>query len=349
MISVIVPIYNCEKYIERCVNSILGQKCQGELEILIVDDGSDDGSAEICDMLANKNGNITVIHQDNKGVSSARNVAIDIAKGEYIFFADADDMLSENALNNLECVIEENAGLFMGSVLSLGDREPRYMYLKKAEISASDLAYEMMCTPATRLMMSGVWGKIFRTKIIRENEIRFDEKLKNGEDGKFIVEYLSHIGKAVNIKDMPPVYYLMRYPIEERKNAVAAIYPDFFIYHVTHSESLYALLRDATKYDMEEFYQAFINELIIYLVRAYAYKDFFDEKELRRYIIDIVYRELVSTAIRGYRRKNKNNSILIPGAIRLKSIGLLDLSLCKRGEKYRNKDTCKGIVTSIYR
>ncbi len=349
MISIIIPIYNCKQYIERCVNSILGQKCQNELEILIVDDGSDDGSAEICDMLAVGNDNVTVIHQSNKGVSSARNVAIEIAKGEYIFFVDADDLLPENALNNLECAIEENAGLFMGSVLSLGDREPLYMYSKKAEISAPDLAYEMMCTPATRLMMSGVWGKIFKTKIIRENEIRFDEKLKNGEDGKFIVEYLSHIGKAVNIKDMPPVYYLMRYPIEERASAVTAIYPDFFIFHVAHSESLYVLLGDVAKYDMEKFYQAFINELIIHLVRAYAYKDFFDEKELRRHIAGVVNRDLVSTAIRSYRRKNRSDSILIPDAIRFKSISLLDSSLSKRGEKYRNKNTRKGIVTSIYR
>ena len=349
MISIIIPIYNCRKYIENCVNSILVQNCRDELEILIVDDGSDDGSAEICDIIAAENYNVTVIHQCNKGVSAARNAAMELAKGEYIFFVDADDLLPENALSNLECVIDCNADMFIGSVLSLGDKEPRYMYLSKAEISVSDLAYEMMCTPAARLLMSGVWGKIFRTRIIKDNGIKFDEKLKNGEDGIFISEYLSHIKKVTNIKNLPPVYYLMRYPIEERASAVTAVYPDFFIFHVKHSELLYKLLEDVTKVDIKKFYQSFINELIIHLVRAYAYKDFFDEKVLRRHIIDIVNRELVSTAIRSYRRKNKNNSILIPAAIRLKSISLLGVSLCRRGEKYRNMNACKGMMTSIYR
>lgn len=348
MISIIIPIYNCKKYIKNCVKSILRQKCRDKLEILIVDDGSIDGSAEICDLLAIENHNVTVIHQCNKGVSSARNTAMELVKGEYILFVDADDLLPENALNNLECAIDSNADLFIGSVLSLGNNEPCYMYLGKTEISVSALAYEMMCTPAVRLQMSGVWGKIFKTKIIKDNGIKFDEKLKNGEDGIFILEYLSHIKKVVNIKNLPPVYYLMRYPIEERVSAVTAIYPDFFIFLVKHSELLYKLLEDITKDDIKKFYQSFINELIIHLVRAYAYKDFFSKGELRRHIINIVNNDLVSVAIRSYRRKNRNNSLMIPFSIRFKIIGLLDLSLKKRSASYVKKNARKRMVTSVY-
>ncbi|MBQ4620266.1 MAG: glycosyltransferase [Clostridia bacterium] len=92
MISVIVPIYKCEKYLEKCIESIVNQTYK-DLEIILVDDGSPDGCAEICDQWARKDERIIVIHKENGGVSSARNTGIDIAKGEFLYFVDADDYI----------------------------------------------------------------------------------------------------------------------------------------------------------------------------------------------------------------------------------------------------------------
>lgn len=348
MISVIIPVYNCEKYLTRCVESILAQKYNG-LEIIITNDGSTDNTTYICDHFAKREECITVIHQNNKGVSSARNVALERVKGEYVVFVDADDYLPIHAFSNLINSMKSDADLYMGSVLALGEEEPNYMYAKYETITTDTLAYEMMCTPKTRLLMSGVWGKLFRTEIIRTNDLRFKETLKNGEDGYFIADYMRCINRIVNIKDEPPVYYLMRYLPEERVSAVSAAYPDFFCFHLEHSRYLYRLIKDKSSYKMENWYQAFINELIIHLVRAYAYEDFFEEGELANWMNRIVEDELVRNAIGYYRRKNMNDSRSIPRAIRNGDGTLLDIELRKRAVLYCQNNKRKELISSIYR
>lgn len=97
LVSVIVPVYNVEAYLEKCVNSILSQT-YSYFELILVDDGSKDGSGKLCDLLATKDSRIICIQKENGGLSSARNIALDICKGEYITCVDSDDMISPNAL-----------------------------------------------------------------------------------------------------------------------------------------------------------------------------------------------------------------------------------------------------------
>lgn len=107
LISVIVPVYNVEKYLPRCVDSILGQT-YANLEIILVDDGSPDNCGKICDDYAKKDSRMKVIHKKNGGLSDARNVAIDVAKGEYITFVDSDDYVDANYVSYLYQLISEN-------------------------------------------------------------------------------------------------------------------------------------------------------------------------------------------------------------------------------------------------
>ena len=97
ILSIILPVYNVEKYIERCVESILTQNRE-DIEIIIVDDGATDGSPQICDKYAEKISNIKVIHKQNGGLSSARNAGMDVANGKYIYFLDSDDWITEDAI-----------------------------------------------------------------------------------------------------------------------------------------------------------------------------------------------------------------------------------------------------------
>ena len=97
MISVIVPVYNVEKYIRRCIESILIQEYRN-FELILVDDGSTDSSGDICEEYAKDNNRITVIHQENKGLSGARNTGISNAKGEWVVFIDSDDYISKTML-----------------------------------------------------------------------------------------------------------------------------------------------------------------------------------------------------------------------------------------------------------
>lgn len=106
-VSVIIPVYNVEKYLPRCIKSVLDQTYQ-DLEIILVDDGAKDNSSVMCDEYAKDSKNITVIHKENGGLSSARNAGIEIATGDAIFFVDSDDYLSTKCIENMVCLMEEN-------------------------------------------------------------------------------------------------------------------------------------------------------------------------------------------------------------------------------------------------
>lgn len=106
-ISVIVPIYNVEKYIEKCINSIINQTYK-DLEIILVDDGSTDSSGKICDEYAKKDKRIKVIHKKNGGVSSSRNIALTIANGDYITWIDSDDWIEKDTYSKLADIILKN-------------------------------------------------------------------------------------------------------------------------------------------------------------------------------------------------------------------------------------------------
>ncbi|HEY9059399.1 MAG TPA: glycosyltransferase [Pseudobacteroides sp.] len=108
LLSVIVPVYNTEKHLKKCIESILGQTYK-QLELILVDDGSQDKSGEICDYFANTDGRVIVIHRENAGVSASRNLGIDIAKGDYITFVDSDDWLEENTYDILIGLVQTSS------------------------------------------------------------------------------------------------------------------------------------------------------------------------------------------------------------------------------------------------
>jgi len=106
-VSIIVPVYNAERHLERCVDSILSQEFQ-DVELILVDDGSTDGSPALCDAYAGRDSRVRAIHRENGGVSVARNAGIDVARGEYLQFLDADDWITTDATKLLVRAMEEN-------------------------------------------------------------------------------------------------------------------------------------------------------------------------------------------------------------------------------------------------
>ena len=107
-VSIIIPVYNVEKYLEKCIKSVLNQTYQN-LEIILVDDGSKDKSAIICDEYMVKDNRITVIHKQNGGLSSARNAGIEVATGEAVFFLDSDDYISKECIEKLVKLMKKNS------------------------------------------------------------------------------------------------------------------------------------------------------------------------------------------------------------------------------------------------
>lgn len=128
MISVIVPVYNVDKYLERCVESIQNQSYKN-IEILLIDDGSKDNSGDICDKLASKDSRIIVIHKENGGLSSARNTGLDIAKGQWISFVDSDDYIHRDMLNNLHNCATCNGVAMAICGFTMVDEDGKYLKL----------------------------------------------------------------------------------------------------------------------------------------------------------------------------------------------------------------------------
>lgn len=206
MISIIVPVYNCRKYLTKCIESIIHQD-EKEWELLLIDDGSTDGSEKLCDLYATQDKRIKVIHQENKGVSDARNHGLDLAEGEYICFADADDWLAPQFFSTmLGAAKREEADIVQCSYYEvLGEQ------LKKGKGVQVDIVNEnyeaMKQLLEDRETMYAVWNKLFARKLL--NGLQFKTQLALHEDACFCLEAYGKSEKSVVLKDAL-YFYLQR-------------------------------------------------------------------------------------------------------------------------------------------
>ena len=188
VVSVIVPVYNVQQYLPQCIESILAQTYQ-RLEIILVDDGSTDGSGKLCDEFAQRDRRIKVIHVTNGGPAKARNTGLDCATGEYIVFVDSDDYVSEDWLDILFNGIQSGTGLFCAAYTDIS------IYGK---VNCNDFLVEEYTKPELiKCVLSGtggvLWGKIFRRSIIKQENIRLPEYLFMCEDLIFVLDYIRYI------------------------------------------------------------------------------------------------------------------------------------------------------------
>ena len=204
LISVIVPVYNTEYFLKKCVISIINQTVN-DLQIILIDDGSTDKSGEICDQLALDDKRITVIHQMNWGVSAARNAGLRIASGKYIAFVDSDDILPEDSYANLLRGIKEDY-LAMGRIQLMSEEGELQdsSYFGKNEVSQDEFLKELFLEKSLPYLGYPV-DKLYFRNIIEKYCLCFDEKIKLNEDRLFVLTYLTHCKGAVFSEDI--VYY----------------------------------------------------------------------------------------------------------------------------------------------
>ncbi len=204
MISVIVPVYNSEKFLDKCIESILNQTFT-DFEVILVDDGSTDKSGQICDIWAHKDSRIKVMHQPNRGVSVARNNGIAAAKGEYIAFVDSDDSVNSDYLQLLYKNIHEH-DLAIGTTRMDIMRENRQQLLAVADKSYTLLQFkkDMRHTFQSQYINSPV-NKLFKTEIIKNNNLVFDTSMNLGEDCVFCLAYMNLCQKIKCFSDT--IYY----------------------------------------------------------------------------------------------------------------------------------------------
>ncbi|WP_303029694.1 glycosyltransferase [uncultured Duncaniella sp.] len=209
LISIIVPLYNTENTLERCIDSILNQT-ETNFEILLINDGSYDESGNICDRYGAQDSRIKVFHKQNGGSSSARNYGIERASGEWITFCDADDYVFENWLENYELSKSEGFDLICQSFVT--DDNCDY-----GTIDFQGEANEYIRLNNIINVFGYTWVKALRRDIIVDNDLQFNAKIRFREDVDFLLRYLIHCKRVRSTGKKGYFYYvpnlLKKYPI----------------------------------------------------------------------------------------------------------------------------------------
>lgn len=211
MISIIIPIYNAGKYLTQCLESIRTQTYK-EFEVLLIDDGSTDNSAEICRQFTDSDNRFQYHYKENGGVSSARNLGLDKAKGEWIHFSDADDEHPQNALEIFANFFnDKSSDVIMGSYIEVKDNQNTF-YEKNT--------FDLLLTPSESINIllethkyhyqGYLWNKVFRANIIKKNNLLFNEKYHFNEDRLFCIEYMCAMSGNTHFTSLPVYNYFTR-------------------------------------------------------------------------------------------------------------------------------------------
>lgn len=257
LISVIVPVYKVEKYLNRCIDSIIKQTYHN-LEIILVDDGSPDNSGKICDEYAKKDKRIKVIHKQNGGLSDARNCALDIATGDYIGFVDSDDYIKEDMFETLYNLCEEKEADI--SIISFYEMiEDRIIEVRDSgELQILDKIEAIKELLLDTKIQSYAWNKLFKKELF--TNIRFPTG-KNFEDIATTLILFEKCNKIVRLEE--PKYYYLR-----RNDSIVGVrnYKTYYDYMEVILDK-YLYLKD--KYPQIEVYNAYnfvINMIWVYTV-----------------------------------------------------------------------------------
>lgn len=282
LISVIIPVYNVENYLEKCVKSVIGQTYKN-LEIILVDDGSKDNSGSMCDELAKLDNRIKVIHKANGGLSDARNHGLQIAKGDYIGFVDSDDYIADDMFETMHKIItENNADISIVSFYEIykdkviGVRDSGNLEIMNKLEAMKELLID-------RKIQSYAWNKLFKKELF--SDLQFPTG-KNFEDIATTLLLFEKSEKVVLLEE--PKYYYLR-----RDNSIIGVkntktYTDYL--EVIYDKYIY--LKD--KYPEIEIYNVFnyvINMIWVYTIIATfdlddVYKEFVKQYDLFEKLIN---------------------------------------------------------------
>ena len=240
--SVIIPVYNVEKYINRCLKRILSQR-YNDLEIILIDNGSTDRSGSICDIYANEGANISVYHIENHGVGSARNFGLSKARGEFIYFVDSDDYLVGNLFAEFEDKLTPDLDLLVFSYYNSFEQEMTEKNRTKKilpyngsydKYDFSKIFKDLFLSD----MLYTVWNKLYRREFLLEKNLSF-EQYELGEDVRFNLNAYRNVNKVYLSQDS---YYV--YVIGRKGSAMSSYNPKRLQYQLQELELVDSLLKD---------------------------------------------------------------------------------------------------------
>jgi glycosyltransferase involved in cell wall biosynthesis len=297
IISVIIPVYNVEKFLRKCLDSVLTQSME-EFEVLLINDGSTDESSKICEQYAEQDQRFKVFHTKNSGPSKARNFGIQKAVGEYIMFIDADDYLDQDTFNTVWNTIEKAST----DLVVYPFYEKKEDLVEKREVNECyfdnrvDKANFLKKVWITDEMLSSTWNKLYKAEIIKQNNIVFNEDFLIAEDYLFNLNYIDVVDNGVSINT--PLYYYIRH---DNSISSRVIYNKYEIALTVYKESLKLLEKYNIKESncinkiQREFATAVVRAMFETTKPGYNRNLFEKLREINRYMSDIEIRALFSS------------------------------------------------------
>lgn len=287
-ISIVIPVYNGANYIKRCIQSILTQDYTG-FQIILVDDGSTDDTLKICQEMVGQNRSFLIVHQENKGVSAARNHGITYVKNEWIYFLDADDELEENALRIMKESIEPQCQWIVMNYRKQVDGEKELIenwigFKGKRNCYGKDGFVDLL---NSELFMYPC-GKLYRTEIIRENEVQFPLNIAYGEDIRFNLQYFRYVNEYSVQSSSVFIYH-----IRKGQGAGSSYYQNSFQMQMDidkeildHMRKNYGLGKEAVQEINPYFFRQGINTAAAYLTIWKDLPFLYRWKEIRKIMRD---------------------------------------------------------------
>lgn len=208
LVSVIIPVYNAQKTIANCINSLISQTYKA-IEIILVDNGSVDESVLICEKYAKCDGRV-IVESSSQGVSNARNRGIFVSKGEYLIFVDSDDWIETDAVENMVNSFEKNCLNIYGYYVDVYKHNKKYQKKKSTKCQTYLNDYDAAITLFSQGFLGSVWNKIYESEIIKNNNISFDNTVNLGEDISFNLDYLRICNMNIITRDKAYYHYIRK-------------------------------------------------------------------------------------------------------------------------------------------
>lgn len=284
--SVVIPVYNAEKYVARCINSVLSQTYRN-IEVIIVNDGSTDDSLKICEEISKYDDRIVIIDKKNSGVSDTRNIGIEAAKGDVITFVDADDELMPTFIHNyLNKMKQYDVDIVMGDAINVTgeSRNPRNTFLKNDLLCDANGAIKEVLNQ--KCVSGTCWAKLYKTALVKQ--VKFPKNITIGEDLRFLLDLLP---KAKSIAITPLSEYLY-YIVPGSALRTATL--EKWLPEITYCEAL------IEKYSGTELYENAVKRLfttVVFLLWDPSTAKVFRKplKYLRKYMGPIYKNSLIAT------------------------------------------------------
>jgi glycosyltransferase involved in cell wall biosynthesis len=355
LISVIIPLYNAEKFLERSVGSVINQSYKN-FELILIDDGSTDRSKAICDKYALSDRRIKVISQNHNGPSTARNNGIRRAAGMFVFFLDADDFIDSKALEILVTkynqynqpelvianfckfetngeIINQKATLALGTDPFVGDDK----ILSRADIV--DYVRHYLRHPSSHAI-SYCWGKLFKLSIIKDNNIVINEGMYSLEDTIFVLKYLQHTNKAIFVNKALHTYVLYDNCMSASMviSSVDTMLNDLAMFKAETIKFFHLISKDTpNKADVnKEIGHALTNYFIIFIIRSCRNVTKNTRGKTYNYVSKIINAPFFIESMKQY-KPLKGNSRILPLLLRFKMVYLAVLYCEQRARKRYGK------------